>query len=288
MRYMTGGRVKMPLVIRTQQGGGRGNGAQHSQSLEAVFAHTPGPAGRAAQHPCGREGLAQDRAAPGQPGDLHRAQAALQHEGPGARWRVHDSVRRGRGQGGGAATSRSSATRARCCMRSRRPRRRRRDGISVEVIDLRTICPLDLDAILKSVKKTGRLIVAHEAHRSLGFGAEMAVARAGAGIRLPGRAGHAGRRRARADPGLQAAGRRRAARQAAHPGSHSRDCRVSAQLADLILRVYGDREVSVDGRSAGPGLQAPSAAQDRLRHRASSAAAASSIMPRCRPTGSTA
>src|SRR5512139_722661 len=42
MRYMTGGRVKMPLVIRAQQGGGRGNGAQHSQSLEAVFAHTPG------------------------------------------------------------------------------------------------------------------------------------------------------------------------------------------------------------------------------------------------------
>jgi pyruvate/2-oxoglutarate/acetoin dehydrogenase E1 component len=49
-----------------------------------------------------------------------------------------------------------------------------RDGISVEVIDLRTIVPLDLATIIASVKKTGRLIVAHEAHRSVGFGAEIA------------------------------------------------------------------------------------------------------------------
>ena len=42
MRYMSGGRVKVPLLIRTQQGGGRGNGAQHSQSLEAIFTHIPG------------------------------------------------------------------------------------------------------------------------------------------------------------------------------------------------------------------------------------------------------
>ena len=96
MRYMSGGRVKVPLVIRTQQGGGRGNGAQHSQSLEAVFTHTPGLKVVLPSHAVRRQGPAQDRAAPGQPGDLHRAQAALQHEGPGAGRGVHDPVRQGR------------------------------------------------------------------------------------------------------------------------------------------------------------------------------------------------
>ena len=51
MRYMSGGRAKVPLLIRTQQGGGRGNAAQHSQSLETLFTHLPGLQGGPARHP---------------------------------------------------------------------------------------------------------------------------------------------------------------------------------------------------------------------------------------------
>ena len=70
------------------------------------------------------------------------------------------------------------------------PKRSPKKGISVEVIDLRTIVPLDFDTVLASIRKTGKLLIAHEAARNCGFGAELA-ARADRRLSLSRCAGHA-------------------------------------------------------------------------------------------------
>ena len=103
------------------------------------------------------------------------------------------------------------------------------EGISVEVIDLRTTVPLDLEAILASVRKTGRLIVAHEAHRRLGIGAGDRRAGAGARLRLPGCAHRPRRRHGHPHPVQQAAGGCGAAGEDTHLASDSPDCCVDGQ-----------------------------------------------------------
>ena len=85
------------------------------------------------------------------------------------------------------------------------------DGASVEVLDLRTLCPLDTEAILESVRKTRKVVVLHEATRSCGVGAEVAADRRG-GVRGPRRPRGPGDRARRADPVQPAAGARGAAR----------------------------------------------------------------------------
>ena len=175
MRYMSGGRVKVPLVIRTQQGGGRGNGAQHSQSLETFFTHIPGLKVVLPATPYDAKGLLKIGAARGQPGHLHRAQAALQHQRRRCR-RGSTLIPFGEAEVKRPGNDVTLVSYSRTLLHSlEAAEQAASEGISVEVIDLRCTVPLDLDAILASVRKTGRLIIAHEAHRRLGVGAEIAA-----------------------------------------------------------------------------------------------------------------
>ncbi len=173
MRYMTGGQVKMPLVIRTQQGGGRGNGAQHSQSLEAIFAHTPGLQVVLPSNPADAKGLLKTALRQDNPVIFieHKLLYNTKGQVPDGDYTVPFGVADVKTEG----TDVTLVSYSRTLLHSlEAAAEAAREGISVEVIDLRTIAPLDLEAILKSVKKTGRLVVAHEAHRSAGFGAEIA------------------------------------------------------------------------------------------------------------------
>ena len=128
-------------------------------------------------------------------------------------------------------------------------------GISVEVIDPRTIAPLDMDTILASVRKTMRLVVAHDAHKTGGFGAELAARVHGGGVRLPRRAGRARRGARRADP-LHAGRRsrrsiRRPATIVARRRAAARDDRAATARAALDLD-GGRQGAALAGRGRRP------------------------------------
>lgn len=174
MRYMSGGRVKVPLVVRTQQGGGRGNGAQHSQSLESVFTHIPGLQVVLPATPSDAKGLLKCALRQDNPVIFIEHKLLYSTRGPVPE---HDYTI----PFGVAAVKRSGAdvtlvSFSRTVLHAlEAAEEAAAQGISVEVIDLRTTAPLDLETIITSVRKTGRLIIAHEAHRTLGIGAEIAA-----------------------------------------------------------------------------------------------------------------
>lgn len=176
LRYMAGGQVQVPRVIRAQQGGGRGNGAQHSQSFEAWFAQVPGLMVVAPATPADARGLLKGAIRAGNPvifiehkliyntrGEVpERAEPFPLGKAEIKRWGRDITL---------VSYSRSLLQ----CLEAAETLDRR--GISAEVIDLRTIVPLDMALISESVKSTGRLLVVHEAHSNCGLGAEI-VARA--------------------------------------------------------------------------------------------------------------
>jgi pyruvate/2-oxoglutarate/acetoin dehydrogenase E1 component len=174
IRYMFGGQTTVPLVIRTTTGPGRSGAAQHSQSLEAWFLHVPGLFVVMPSTPYDAKGLLtsaihdnnpvifiehkllynQKGPVPDEPYTVPLGQATITREGADvtivatsmAVWRALEAAE-------------ELAAR----------------GISAEVVDPRTLFPLDLDTILESVKKTGRLVIAHEAVERGGVGAELAA-----------------------------------------------------------------------------------------------------------------
>jgi acetoin:2,6-dichlorophenolindophenol oxidoreductase subunit beta len=172
MRYMTGGRVKVPLVIRTQQGGGRGNGAQHSQSLEAVFAHTPGLQVVLPSTPADAKGLLKTSLRQDNPVIFIEHKLLYNAKGlvPDGEYTIPFGVANVTREGKDVTLVSYSRTALHALEAAEAAAK---EGVSVEVIDLRTVYPLDLECVIQSVKKTSRLIVAHEAHRSVGFGAEL-------------------------------------------------------------------------------------------------------------------
>jgi acetoin:2,6-dichlorophenolindophenol oxidoreductase subunit beta len=173
MRYMSGGRVKMPLLIRTQQGGGRGNGAQHSQCLETFFTHIPGLKVVLPATPYDAKGLLKSALREDNPVIFieHKLLYSTKGEVPEEEYLIplgKSEVKR-------VGKDVTLVSYSRTLLHSLEAAEQAAgDGISVEVIDLRCTVPLDLEAILASVRKTGRLIIAHEAHRSVGVGAEIA------------------------------------------------------------------------------------------------------------------
>jgi len=173
MRYMSGGRVKMPLLIRTQQGGGRGNGAQHSQCLETFFTHIPGLKVVLPATPYDAKGLLKTALREDNPVIFieHKLLYSTKGEVPQGEYLIP----LGKAEVKRAGKDVTLVSYSRTLLHSLEAAEQAAgDGISVEVIDLRCTVPLDLEAILASVRKTGRLIVAHEAHRSVGVGAEIA------------------------------------------------------------------------------------------------------------------
>jgi pyruvate/2-oxoglutarate/acetoin dehydrogenase E1 component len=174
MRYMSGGRVKVPMVIRTQQGGGRGNAAQHSQSLETIFTHIPGLKVVLPATPHDAKGLLKSAFRDENPIVFveHKLLYATRGPVPEEEYTIplgQADIKRAGDDVTLVSLSRTvlHALEAAEAMAQ--------EGVSVEVIDLRCTVPMDLEAILESVRKTNRLVVAHESHRRLGIGAEIAA-----------------------------------------------------------------------------------------------------------------
>jgi 2-oxoisovalerate dehydrogenase E1 component beta subunit len=181
MRYRSGGEYPAPLVIRTPVGGGIKGGHYHSQSPEALFIHVPGLKVVMPSNPVDAKGLLlasirdDDPVIFMEPKRVYRASRGEVPEGdytiPLGKAKV---VREGR-----QVTVLSWGAMVHTCMEAA-DRAASADAPSdgrfdLEVIDLRTLLPFDLEAILTSVKKTGRVVVVHEAPRTCGFGAELAA-----------------------------------------------------------------------------------------------------------------
>jgi pyruvate/2-oxoglutarate/acetoin dehydrogenase E1 component len=171
--FMSGGQLTVPMVLRTQGGAGSRSGAQHSQSLEAWLSHVPGLKVVMPSNAADAAGLLAS--AIDDPGPVvfvennslyfRREPERADNAGPVPIGSAR-TVRRG-GDLTIVATSRmvGEATQA--------AERLASEGVQAEVIDPRTLVPLDIDTIAASVRRTGRAVVAHEAVTTGGFGAEL-------------------------------------------------------------------------------------------------------------------
>ncbi|MBP2638724.1 MAG: Pyruvate dehydrogenase (acetyl-transferring) [Firmicutes bacterium] len=174
MRYMFGGKAKVPMVVRTPCGGGMTASAQHSQCIEAWFTHIPGIKTIMPSTPADAKGLMAAAIRDDNPVMYieHKQLLAMSGEVPEGEyviplgkadikragsdvtivawsWMVHKAL---------AAAEQLA-----------------KEGISAEVVDLRTLVPLDKECILQSVAKTNRLVVVNEAVRTSGFAGEIAA-----------------------------------------------------------------------------------------------------------------
>jgi pyruvate/2-oxoglutarate/acetoin dehydrogenase E1 component len=173
MRYMSGGKAKIPLVIRTQEGGGRGNAAQHSQSLEALFLHIPGLKIVMPSTPYDARGLLKTAIREENPVMFieHKLLYATKGFIPDGEFLIpfgQADVKR-KGKDVTVIAISYMVTKA-----LRAAERLAEEGVDVEVIDLRTLVPLDIETLLQSVRKTNRVVIVHEGCRRGGIGAEIA------------------------------------------------------------------------------------------------------------------
>lgn len=172
LRYMAGGTLSVPIVIRAQQGGGRGNGAQHSQCLESWMAQIPGLIVIAPSTPADAKGLLKAAIRAGNPAIFieHKLLYNTKGEVPDGEHVLpigRADIKRSGRDVTIVAYSRMLLLALEAAMQLADK------DIEAEVIDLRTIEPLDMDTVIASVKGTGRLLVVHEAHSNCGVGAEI-------------------------------------------------------------------------------------------------------------------
>jgi len=174
-RYMLGGAPNVPVVVRGPQGGGIRLAAQHSQSLEAWFTHIPGLVVIAPSTPYDAKGLLTSAIRDDNP-VIFLEQKLLYLGQPAPVPEVPYAIPIGKADikrvGSDVTVVATSAMVPRALGAAQQLEG---EGISVEVIDPRTLKPLDEDTILNSVRKTNRLLVVHEACRKGGFGAEVAA-----------------------------------------------------------------------------------------------------------------
>jgi len=174
LRFMTGGQVKVPLVIRTNSGAGFSAAAQHSQSLEAIFMHVPGLIVAAPSTPRDAKGLLAAAIRSDNPVLFFENKALYFTSGevPVGEFLIPF---------GKADIKRAGKDATLVALSAMVPKalavadKLQQEDISVEVIDPRTIVPLDKEAIIESVKKTGRLVIVEEGCLTGGFGAEVAA-----------------------------------------------------------------------------------------------------------------
>ena len=174
MRYMSGGQYQLPIVIRTPCGGGLNAGPHHSQCLEAWFAHVPGLKIVMPATPYDVKGLLKAAIRDDNPILFieNKALYGLKGEIPEGEYLVPigkaDVKRSGKDITVVAASRMVHQSLVAAEALSK-------DGIDVEVIDLMTIIPLDKETIFKSVEKTSKLVIAHEAVKDFGIGAEISA-----------------------------------------------------------------------------------------------------------------
>jgi pyruvate dehydrogenase E1 component beta subunit len=177
LRYMAGGTVSVPIVIRAQQGGGRGNGAQHSQSLEAWFAQVPGLIVVAPSTPADAKGLLKSSIRAGNPVIFIEHKLLYNTKGDVPESDTSIPIGKAEIKRDGRDITIVSYSRT-LLFALEAAEKLAQQGIEAEVVDLRTIEPLDIDTILESIKGTGRLLIVHESHSNCGLGAEI-IARVG-------------------------------------------------------------------------------------------------------------
>jgi len=175
IRYRSGGQFGAPMVIRAPYGGGVKGGIYHSQSPEAYFAHTAGLKVVIPSTPYDTKGLLitsirdEDPVVFFEPKRIYRA---VREEVPEGDYTVPIGVARVAREGDDV----SILTYGACVYDALAAAdKAEKEGISVEVIDLRTLVPFDKDAVVKTVRKTGRPIIVHEAPKLCGFGAELSA-----------------------------------------------------------------------------------------------------------------
>jgi pyruvate dehydrogenase E1 component beta subunit len=175
LRFLSGDAVRVPLTVRTQHGVGAGTGAQHSQCFEAFFAHVPGFAVAVPAFPADAKGLLASAIRMDDPCLVveHKALYPIKGDVPEGEYLV--PFGQARIVEAGDDVTIVAYGRAVHIALAAAATLRERDGIAAEVIDLRTVVPLDMETVLGSVRRTGRLVVVHEAHRNVGIGAEIAA-----------------------------------------------------------------------------------------------------------------
>lgn len=173
MRFMFGGKVKVPMVMRTAAGAGTGAAAQHSQSLEACLAHFPGLKVVIPSTPYDAKGLLKTAIRDDNPvmfleqKTLYRTKGMVPEEEYTIPLGVADVKREG--------ADCSIITYGRMVQMSLQAAEKlAEEGIHVEVVDIRSLVPLDTRTIIESVKKTHRALIVHEAVQFGGFGGEIA------------------------------------------------------------------------------------------------------------------
>jgi acetoin:2,6-dichlorophenolindophenol oxidoreductase subunit beta len=173
-RYMSGGQIKVPLTIRTQGGAGWSPGAQHAQQLEAWLVHIPGLKVAYPSTPEDVRGLLWTSIRDDNPVVFfeHRLLYPVKGEVPDEL----EPIPLGKARVVREGTDVTVIATGPLVHRSvEAAKRAAEEGISVEIIDPRSLQPLDEDALVESVKKTNRVVVAHEAVTRMGFGAEVAA-----------------------------------------------------------------------------------------------------------------
>jgi len=171
--FMSGGQGKVPMVLRTQGGAGNGLAGQHSQSLEALFYHIPGLKVVMPATPHDAKGLLKASIRDDNPTIFieHKLLYMTKGEVPEDDYIVplgQADIKRA----GNDITLVTYSYMTLKCLEAAEALAK--EGISVEVVDLRTLTPLDKDTILESVEKTGRAIVVHEAVKRGGIGGDIA------------------------------------------------------------------------------------------------------------------
>ncbi|UCF57895.1 MAG: alpha-ketoacid dehydrogenase subunit beta [Deltaproteobacteria bacterium] len=174
LRYMFGGKITLPLVVRTPAGAGLNAGAQHSQSLESFFTHIPGIKVVMPSMPYDAKGLLKASIRDENPVMFIEPKLLMAFEGPVPEEEYTlplgeaDIKREGKD-----VSIVSWSYMVHVALRAAEAMAK--EGIEAEIVDLRTLKPLDEKTLLGSVEKTGKVIILHEAWRTTGFGAEVAA-----------------------------------------------------------------------------------------------------------------
>ncbi len=173
MRYMFGGKVEMPLVIRVPMGAGGGQAAQHSQSLEAWFNHIPGLKIVAPYYPADCKGLLKAAIRDDNPVLFFENKRcySVKDEVPDDEDWITPIGKARVVREGSQVTLVTYSSMVKVCLDA--AQELADEGISCEVIDLRTLLPLDYETVIASLEKTGRIAVVHEAATRGGMGSDI-------------------------------------------------------------------------------------------------------------------
>ncbi|MDL2252466.1 alpha-ketoacid dehydrogenase subunit beta [Ruminococcaceae bacterium OttesenSCG-928-I18] len=174
IKYMFGGKAVVPLVIKTQQGGYVRQAAQHSQSLEAWFMHTPGLKVVMPSCAADAKGLMKTAIRDDNPVIFidHKELYNLPGEVPEGEYLIPFGKADIKKAGTDVTVIATSLMVVKALSVAEKLSK---EGLSVEVVDPRTLVPLDRETLTESVQKTGRAVVVHEANRTCGIGAELAA-----------------------------------------------------------------------------------------------------------------